>query len=646
MNKKILYLVIILTLIVSVIGIRGRMMVEQSNSNVEMAFDYKSLTEMKKEYNNQTLSIEELKSYGINSIAISPLDIKKLVKLGKVAHLTNSEIQTSQLLSDSNDAFWEEFPLENQSAFLIFDSKNNFYNNLFYYKEDFNLSFKEVKGKNVVFFPYWQEDYFSLDLGFDRDLIKEIKDSGLNVVYRFDNLTNNDLNFHLLSTLSTDATIVFAGQEILGYSDEIEKTAQIMQENNNTFGFIEAIIGVQKGEDKLAKKLNYEIVRVHSITQEEMNIYAQSKIVDRYMRAVKERNIRFFYMRPIIKENKDFSAVKSLNTEYIDRLKERLVSAGYNISKAEPYQPFSNSSIYLIFTSLGILAGGVLLLIEIFKIKEELLQYILIVLGIIGIFLTYFFLDLYFFRTGLALGSSIIFPSLAVIAQLLRKSKVKNIFNYIKAALITLSGAVFIVSALADISYLTKINQFRGVKLAFIMPLLIITFYYFMEYIVREKDTTIKDKLFELLDVNLKLKHLIILGFIGLAGIYYILRTGNFPILDIPAIEERFRVILEDLLYVRPRFKEFLIGHPAFIIALYYFTQLKKNYGLYFLGLLAVIGQLNILNSFAHIHTPVLISLLRTIHGLWLGLLIGLVVVFIIRFIFIYFIKKKDKIDV
>ncbi|HKL12510.1 MAG TPA: DUF5693 family protein [Halanaerobiales bacterium] len=640
MNKKILYLVIILTLIVSVIGIRGRMMVEQSNSNVEMAFDYKSLTEMKKEYNNQTLSIEELKSYGINSIAISPLDIKKLVKLGKVAHLTNSEIQTSQLLSDSNDAFWEEFPLENQSAFLIFDSKNNFYNNLFYYKEDFNLSFKEVKGKNVVFFPYWQEDYFSLDLGFDRDLIKEIKDSGLNVVYRFDNLTNNDLNFHLLSTLSTDATIVFAGQEILGYSDEIEKTAQIMQENNNTFGFIEAIIGVQKGEDKLAKKLNYEIVRVHSITQEEMNIYAQSKIVDRYMRAVKERNIRFFYMRPIIKENKDFAEVKSLNTEYIDRLKERLVSAGYNISKAEPYQPFSNSSIYLIFTSLGILAGGVLLLIEIFKIKEELLQYILIVLGIIGIFLTYFFLDLYFFRTGLALGSSIIFPSLAVIAQLLRKSKVKNIFNYIKAALITLSGAVFIVSALADISYLTKINQFRGVKLAFIMPLLIITFYYFMEYIVREKDTTIKDKLFELLDVNLKLKHLIILGFIGLAGIYYILRTGNFPILDIPAIEERFRVILEDLLYVRPRFKEFLIGHPAFIIALYYFTQLKKNYGLYFLGLLAVIGQLNILNSFAHIHTPVLISLLRTIHGLWLGLVLGLIAVVVIKY-FLNFVNKQ-----
>ncbi len=643
MNKKILYLVIILTLIVSLIGIRGRMMVEQSNNNVEMAFDYKSLLEMRDEYDNQTLALQDLKNAGINSIALTPIDLKRLIKRGQVVHLTISDINKRKILEDNQSAFWQEFTLGEQSAFLVFEAKNNYYNNLYYFKEELNLSFEEVNGKNIVFFPFWKEDYLSLDVGFDRELIDTIKENDLNVVYRFDNLDNNDLNYNLLSNLTANSTIVFAGQEILGHPDEIDKTAQLMQENNNTFGFIEAIIGVQKGEDKLAKKLDYNIVRVHSITQEEMNIYSTSKIVDRYMRAVRERNIRFFYMRPIIKEDKDFSAVKTLNLEYIDRLKEGLVSAGYNIEQAVPYQSFSNSSIYLIFTALGILAGGVLLLIEIFKIKEDLLQYILVVLGIIGIFLTYFFLDMYFFRTGLALGSSIVFPSLAIIAQLLKKDRMKNIFNYMKAALITLVGAGFIISSLADVSYLTKINQFRGVKLAFIMPLLIITFYYFLEYIVREKDTTVKDKIFELLEINLKVKHLVILGIVSLAGIYYILRTGNFPILDIPAIEESFRNSLEDLLYVRPRFKEFLIGHPAFIIGLYFFKDIKKSLTLYFLGLLAVIGQLNMLNSFAHIHTPVLISLLRTIHGLWLGLILGLIAVVILKYLLKYFNKQKVK---
>ena len=633
MNKKLLYAIIILTLVISLFGIRGRFMVEQSNKNIELAFDYNSLSDMREEYNNQTLTLDNLKEYGVNSIAISPLNIKNLIREGKVVKLDNSEISKKEILSENDNAFWNEFPERDKSAFLVFKEQDNYYQNLKAYQKELDLEFKEINGKNIVFFPYWKEEYQKIDIGFETGLIEKINNKGFNVVYRFENNDINNLNFELLEGLNKNTSVVFKGQEILGFPDNIDKTTELMQENNITFGFIEAIIAVQNGEDKLASNLDYDLVRVHSITQDEMNIYSQPKIVNRYMRAIRERNIRFLYLRPIIKENKDFSAVKKLNKEYIQTLNKEAVSAGYKINRAVPFQKFSNNSIFLIFSALGILVGGVLLLIEIFKIKEDLLRYILIVLGIMGIFLTYFILDITIFRAGLALGSSIVFPSLAIITQLLKRNSKKSIVNYLKAALITIAGAGFVVTALADISYLTKINQFRGVKLAFLMPLLIITFYYFMEYIVRKKDTTIKQRFYEILEINLKVKHLLILAVVALAGIYYILRTGNFPILDIPAIEEKFRILLEELLYVRPRFKEFLIGHPAFIVALYYFKNIKNNYSVFFLSLLAVIGQLNIINSFAHIHTPLLISLLRTVHGLWIGLLLGLAAVLIIRYL-------------
>jgi len=633
MNKKILYAIIILTLIISLFGIRGRFMVEQSNKNVELAFDYNSLSDMREEYNNQALTLDDLKEYGVNSIAISPLNIKNLIREGKVVKLEKSEITKRILLSDNEEAFWQEFPEREKSAFLIFQEQNNFYNNLKAYQKELDLEFKEVNGKNIVFFPYWKEDFLKIDVGFEKGLIEEINDKGFNVVFRFENNDINDLNYKLLEGINEETTVVFSGQEILGFPDNIEKTTELIQEKNNTFGFIEAIIAVQKGEDKLAANLDYDIVRVHSITQDEMNIYSQTKIVNRYMRAIRERNIRFLYLRPIIKENKDFAAAKSINKEYIQSLNNELVSAGYNIKRAEPFKQFSNNSIFLIFSALGSLVGGILLLIELFKIREDLIKYILTVIGIIGIFMTYYILDITIFRAGLALGSSIVFPSLAIITQLLKRNSKKSILNYFKAALITIAGAGYVVTALADISYLTKINQFRGVKLAFLMPLLIVTFYYFMEYIVREKNTTIKQKFNEILEINLKVKHLVILAIVALAGIYYILRTGNFPILDIPAIEEKFRVLLEEILYVRPRFKEFLIGHPTFIVALYFFKNIKNNYSLFFLSLLAVIGQLNIINSFAHIHTPLLISLLRTVHGLWIGLLLGLAAVLVIRYL-------------
>src|SRR6056297_1641098 len=604
MSKKIFYSLIILTLLIAIFGIKERVSIEQTNHNVELAFDYNSLAEMGLQYNNQKLTLNQLKNYGVNSIALTPYDIEKLIKIDRVIKFTKSEINKIELLSEGRDGFWHSFPDRKESAFLIFSQEDQFYNNLKYLKDDFNLSFKKIEGKNIVFFPFWTEDYLSIDLGFSEELISEIKAQDLNIVYRFENWYNNSINFQLLEKVKDQSTIIFAGEEILGYPNELKETQQIMKENKNIFGFIEAIISVQKGEDKLAQNLNYNLIRVHSVTQEEMNKYSQTKIIDRYLRAVRERDIRFLYLRPIIKENQNFDFVKNMNKNYIKSLSNQLKTEGYNLAdKAVYYQTFSNSSFFLLISALGILVGGILLLNEFFKFHKEIILYILFILGIIAILFIYTFFDIYIFRTGLALGSSIIFPSLAVITQLLKKDKKKTVLNYIIGALITLTGAIFLISALADISYLTKIQQFRGVKLAFLMPLVIIT-------------------------------------------IYYILRTGNFPILAVSSIEEKIRVILEKLLYVRPRFKEFLIGHPAFIIALYYFKDLKNNYVLYFLSLLAVVGQLNITNSFAHIHTPVLISLLRTIHGLWLGLLIGLVVVFIIRFIFIYFIKKKDKIDV
>ena len=39
--------------------------------------------------------------------------------------------------------------------------------------------------------------------------------------------------------------------------------------------------------------------------------------------------------------------------------------------------------------------------------------------------------------------------------------------------------------------------------------------------------------------------------------------------------------------------------------------------------ILATIGQADMLNTFCHLHTPIFYSLLRSIHAVWLGILIG-----------------------
>ena len=96
----------------------------------------------------------------------------------------------------------------------------------------------------------------------------------------------------------------------------------------------------------------------------------------------------------------------------------------------------------------------------------------------------------------------------------------------------------------------------------------------------------------------------------------------------IPSFEKKLRILLELYLIARPRFKEFLIGHPFFILAACF--GLDSEWGFFFF-IFGCIGQGDILDSFAHLHTPLYYTLLRTFHGIWIGAVLGGILLFITR---------------
>lgn len=186
-----------------------------------------------------------------------------------------------------------------------------------------------------------------------------------------------------------------------------------------------------------------------------------------------------------------------------------------------------------------------------------------------------------------------------------------------------LIGGLFVSAALNSSDFIFKINNFRGVKLAFLIPLLIISAY----YLLKINSQTLVVQIKEILETVIKVKHLVLAVFLLLIAIIYIGRTGNFPLLPVPAWELTIRSLLEKLLYVRPRFKEFLIGHPLFIFSLYLAAPKRKNIYFYPLLMLASVGLVTVVNTFSHLHTPVLVSLLRTFHAYWLSFLLAALVI-------------------
>src|SRR5690606_18463719 len=103
--------------------------------------------------------------------------------------------------------------------------------------------------------------------------------------------------------------------------------------------------------------------------------------------------------------------------------------------------------------------------------------------------------------------------------------------------------------------YVLGIDLFRGVSLVYIVPIAFVAVY------------AVWGNIKTLLNMNVIYWHVLVL--IMGAGIlfYYYGRTGNAG--QVSELELQARLLLEQILYVRPRTKEFLIGFPLFILALH-----------------------------------------------------------------------------
>ena len=112
--------------------------------------------------------------------------------------------------------------------------------------------------------------------------------------------------------------------------------------------------------------------------------------------------------------------------------------------------------------------------------------------------------------------------------------------------------------------------------------------------------------------------------FVLLVFIYYMYRTGNSTTTS--ASELAFRNFLENTLIARPRTKEMLIGWPMLMLFVWSLRRGMRFLPMAF-GLGMTIGLVSVVNTFLHIRTPLLLSLLRTGWGILFGLLIGIAAV-------------------
>lgn len=329
------------------------------------------------------------------------------------------------------------------------------------------------------------------------------------------------------------------------------------------------------------------LVRVHAIKSRELDRLGLEGALARWERAVQERTIRVLW----VTEHQRFP-------HYVEQLSRRITHLGMTLGQPSAPTPFEN--LYLVYLAIG--AGFVSFLV----LSSSQLSVTALLMGVIGIGALALLgsWDLALARQALALMIAVLAPWLLLFSC---KEKLSG-WQLLVAVSVGSSGAGLAIAALlSDLSYFLKLNEFRGVKLALIAPPVLIVLAELRRW--RELGW---DKLTAQRGAWL-------VPAIGLGALFLVLeRSGNLPAIPVARWEELIRERLEDWLTARPRFKEFFVGHPALMLW-------KNDHTLLQLGLLALgaLGQASIINTFVHLHTPLALSLWRTLNGLVLGLLIG-----------------------
>ena len=202
-----------------------------------------------------------------------------------------------------------------------------------------------------------------------------------------------------------------------------------------------------------------------------------------------------------------------------------------------------------------------------------------------------------------------------------------------------LAAGGLVAALLSTPSFALGFHVFRGVKLALLLPLGAALFSLYradeIRHILQEPVTVGR----------------LVLGALVLGGVsYFVLRIGHGTVADASGMELAVRGGLENLLGVRPRFKEFLIGHP-FLWLGFYLRRRQQAGGLilpqgkgaaaqalHFLFhdprpflLVGFIGPLSMVNTFCHAHTPLWVSLVRVCHGAWIGAGLGMFFISVLK---------------
>lgn len=629
MNKQIktlIYIVMAISLVAcTFVGVR-RIQTENAYKDVEIAIRYSDALRISIEGD---VPLEQVLSH-FKEVGATTLLVRERTVASVIANDYNTFKGTGEvgLVEGYILKFYypEVTELRPETRYIVTQNKEvaqTIYEN--YYVKGIELTQYESDGTYFLEIGEYESAISTTGVGFNIENLNLAASLGFTIapqVKNWDVITPESIQYLIESLEAIDnvGTIYFADSKIPAV--DTQTFPEFIE--NYQIGFIEFTSNKQEGFGTLAKATSslgtdYKVVRLHTLEDPKVNTFEMVDLMDRYELALKERNNRVFLFK--MPETTELQKDADYLEEAITTFKEIANKDGYTISgQISDYNLPNIPVVVAILVGLAAIMIFILLCMELGFVKTG---YVLGILGVLG------YVGLLKLRPTLAyqlmaLFGSIMFPTYAMVKGIKENPRdlKESILAFLKICAISFGGTLTIIGCISRTNFALGIDLFLGVKVATVAPIILVLAY----LIYREHKLDYKYYK-GLLDKKISYGALIIIGLLAIALFVYVSRTGNTG--TATGLERSFRQFLDNVLGVRPRTKEFLIAYPILLTLLYYGYKERYIVAVIF----AVMGPVSLVNTYAHIHTPVVISLIRSAYGIIFGIIIGLILIGVMKLI-------------
>jgi len=651
--KYIPWIIIAAMLILLIPGLTTRINNEKSNKNVTVSVLYSNVAN---KVSDKKLNefLDECKNNGIDTVSISEDNLNYLVSRGDVTSIKYNVLRHKY--DDESmrvaDAIAKNCPDVSFDSHIVLAKKKEAKEKVSYmlprkYNESAYACIKDVEGMDIYVLYNGREQLWDYALGYDEKVIDEVSKKGFDIalVFAAKNYDNQlyleDMDrlikkYNIKYLNIKEAANSYASNGVI--AENYTGLAKLINDNNMTlvvtentnqlsnqmfFGYSDVFNSVMS--DSGVKR----VVRSYETYDDTQAVGIEhSHRVSQYFNSTIDRNIRFITLTQIELDGLTYDECADHTLMSAVEYKDKIEKCGYSVNGE--YNQFDypvNKTFNYAICAVIMVMFALIICQNVLGLRQFYIAVLGLVIGVLAFVGTYVIpeslINLYPTVYSAAMSCFVMTVMLMYVKTLSSEMP----FILLAASTFAITVTTLILTSvgmgvmLSGINYYINNDIFRGIKISLLVPIAFTMVAYYLMF-MRNKDTNILKTAAKVLRSDIKVYWVLIGGFIGVIGMYYIIRSGNVN--SISSLELWLRNTVTEIFPERPRTKEFLIGYPALLLFVYY----VKNYDIKLVNWILAVGAsilaASVTNSFCHVFTDYYTIVLRTLNGLTVGVFVSI----------------------